>query len=107
MTDDPDPDYDRAVATAARVIDQYAFGKNPNEAMVRRQQIAMRKASDILGPQRAMIDELVGELAVAHKQIADILTLSTTLNNNFQDELVPGIERRTELLGRHGRAPDV
>ncbi|MHC2582249.1 hypothetical protein ACVI1J_005574 [Bradyrhizobium diazoefficiens] len=103
MTDDG---HERHIADAARIIDQYAFGKNPNEAMLRRQQIATRKATDIIGMQRAVIEELVGELALAHKQIADMLAISSTLSSNFQNELGPGIERRTELLARHGRTPD-
>ncbi|MEY9364755.1 hypothetical protein ABH994_007476 [Bradyrhizobium yuanmingense] len=103
MTND---DHERHIADAARIIDQYAFGKNPNEAMMRRQQIATRKATDILGPPHATIAELVGELAVAHKQITDMLAISSTLSSSFQNELGPGIERRAELLARHGRTPD-
>ncbi|WP_157787979.1 hypothetical protein [Bradyrhizobium elkanii] len=98
--------FEQAIADAARIIDQYAFGKNPNATMIRRQQIAMRKAVNILTPQRALIGELLDELVEAHRQINQFMAVASTLSDNFQTQLGPSVARRADLLTRHGRLPD-
>lgn len=96
---------DQAVADAARIIDQYAFGKNPNATMIRRQQIAMRKAGDILAERQAELAAVLDELVEAHRQINQFMAVASTLSDNFQTQLGPSVARRADLLTRHGRLP--
>ncbi|MCD9817686.1 hypothetical protein [Bradyrhizobium japonicum] len=94
------------MADAARIIDQYAFGKNPSATMIRRQQIAMRKAGDILAERQAELATVLDELVEAHQHIGEFLKIASVLTDNFHAQLGPAVERRDALLARHGRAPD-
>ncbi|MGX1151477.1 hypothetical protein [Bradyrhizobium ottawaense] len=98
--------HEQAVADAARIIDQYAFGRNPSTTMIRRQQIAMRKAGDILAERQAELATVLDELVEAHRQIGEFLKIASALTENFHAQLGPAVERRIALLDRHGRASD-
>lgn len=98
--------HERAVADAARIIDQYAFGKNPSATMIRRQQIAMRKAGDILAERQAELAALLDELVEAHRHIGEFLKIASALTENFHAQLGPAVERRGALLARYGRVTD-
>lgn len=102
MTDD-------AINRAARTIDQYAFRpKNPSEALVRRQNIAIRKATDVLADTTAERDGLVAALEIAHAQVDTLLALVATWDKTFfpsETELWPEIVRRNEILRRYRIEP--
>ncbi|WP_166304375.1 hypothetical protein [Bradyrhizobium sp. 2S1] len=100
---------DDAIARAAQIIDQHAFRQeNPSVALARRQQIALRKARDVLSFAAAERGDLVSALALAHEQIDTLFAMYALKDQAFrptETELWPEIERRAELLRRHGRAP--
>ncbi|UQR65087.1 hypothetical protein LRP30_07475 [Bradyrhizobium sp. C-145] len=100
---------DDAIARAARIIDQHAFRQeNPSVALARRQQIAIRKARDVLSFAAAERDDLVAALARAHEQIDALFAMYALKDHTFrlsETELWPEIVRRNEILRRYGIEP--
>ena len=96
-------DRDEAVAQAAREIDPHAFPeKRPlNDALIRRQEEATRKAVKVLNGPMSTITELLDELQEAHGQLAQIMEVARTMN--LSQNLSPGAERRRVLLTQLGR----
>lgn len=99
MTDDN-------ILRAAQTIDRNAFRqKEPSEAMIRRQNIAIRKAGDVLAEASAERDALIAALEAAHAQVDALLALVASWDKNFfpsETELWPEIVRRNEILRRYG-----
>ena len=99
-------DRDEAVAQAAREIDPHAFPeKRPlNDALIRRQEEATRKAVKVLNGPMSSITELLDALQEAHSQLAQIMEVARTMN--LSQNLSPGAERRRTLLAQFGRLDD-
>jgi hypothetical protein len=96
------------IMNAAQIIDPRALDDSKPPVEIRRRR-AMRKARDIVLPlvksrneALASRDELLDALSAAHEELKTLHTLA----GNFHQDLQAGIDRRAELLARHGRGPN-
>jgi hypothetical protein len=89
---------------AARIIDPFAFRDKVSPPMLARQRIAHNKASTILADAVAEREELIDELAAAHKQIDLFMTVASRPFDVTLSELRSGVIRRAALLARYGRS---
>jgi hypothetical protein len=92
----------------ARIIDLHAFTRYATDpSMIKRQQIARRKASDILSATIAVRDELLVALHNAHRHIDELVSIAV-FDETFRlsrTEFWTEIARRTEILTRYGKQP--
>jgi hypothetical protein len=72
-----------------------------NDALIRRQEEATRKAVKVLNGPMSTITELLDELQEAHGQLAQIMEVARTMN--LSQNLSPAAERRRVLLTQLGR----
>jgi hypothetical protein len=75
------------VLHTARIIDKHAFIGRYQLNKARRQEIAIRKATEILNGAAAHQIELVAALAQADRQLRVLLEVIDTLDTNFHKEL--------------------
>jgi hypothetical protein len=98
------PISNRLIQQVARIIDGYAFDA-PHR--VKRQQVASRKAIDILNLAAAHQVELVDALADSHRRVRALLDVVDTIDVNFHRELDPQMAHWAALLAGYGKGkPD-
>jgi hypothetical protein len=96
------------IERVARIIDLHAFTRCATDpSMIKRQQIARRKASDILSAAIEARDELLVALQNAHRHVDELVSIAV-FDETFRlsgKEFWSEIERRTEILSRYGKKP--
>lgn len=101
-------DRDEIVAATARAIDPHAFADRPlvSAAMIHRQEVATRKAVEILNGPLDLIKQLLDELHEAyqaHQHLEEVLNVRGAIINNYYQNLGGAADRWRLLLTEHGR----
>jgi hypothetical protein len=100
---------DDCIERVARIIDVNAFTRFvTHDTMIKRQQIARRKAAEILSTAIANRDELLDALHTAHRHIDELTGMLAVFDEAFRlsrSEFWPEIVRRAEILSQYGRKP--